>query len=711
MGSQHKKYALTPMIISFLFFIPSTFAFPEQSTANILILNSYHQGEDWTDNEIAGIFTELKARYPTLVPFVEALDTKRYPSPDHLDLIKDYLARKYHDRTIDLIIALDNPALDLITQNPTDLFPDVPVVFAGVNGFNPEMIAGRKKITGVIERQDVAGTLRMALTMHPDVTRVLAVHDYTSSGLAVRQETETAFARFSGQLDIRYSENIPFDALGEELKRMPENGLVLILTYVTDKTGRIFTREESTRLICSLSPVPVYAMHETRLGHGIMGGFLLEGNEHGRQAARLALRILQGEDPDKIAVEDSHSRLILDHDGLRRFKIPEKTWPGDALVVNRPVSFWNRYRKVLLPSIALFLVLSGLLSILLVTVIRLHKAKTTLHKSEEKYRVLFDSFPLGITVSDKDGKIIEANARASIILNVPREDHVQRQIDGEQWHIIRPDGTPMPSDEYASVRALKEKHLVENIEMGIVKADSGITWLNVTAAPLHLEELGVVISYGDITDRKRAEEERKIQLAEKEILLREVHHRVKNNIANIESLLTIQSDSTDNPETKASLEKAISRVQCTRVLYEKLLLSKDYQDISIKNYLESLIASIVMVFDSRKNILIDQQLADFMVTSRKAISVGIIVNELLTNIFKYAFKDGADGKVSVSIDKAEDRVTLLICDNGVGIDERILSNKSPGFGLTLVRMLVEQMDGTYSIVNENGTKSVVQFSL
>jgi two-component sensor histidine kinase len=118
-----------------------------------------------------------------------------------------------------------------------------------------------------------------------------------------------------------------------------------------------------------------------------------------------------------------------------------------------------------------------------------------------------------------------------------------------------------------------------------------------------------------------------------------------------------------------------------------------------------------MVFDFRKSILIDQQLVDFTITSRKAISVGIIINELLTNIFKYAFKDRDGGKVSVSMEKTEDRVTLIIYDNGIGIDERILADKSPGFGLTLVRMLVEQMDGTYSIVNENGTKSVVQFNI
>jgi PAS domain S-box-containing protein len=501
------KCSLTLMILYLSILISSGYALAEENQPNILVLNSYHQGENWTDDEISGIFSELLTQYPLLIPLVEALDTKRYPSPAHLDFLKDYLLRKYHERRIDLIIALDNPALNLITQNPTDLFPDVPVVFAGINGFRPEMIADRKKITGVIERQDVVGTLKMALAMHPKVSRILAVHDYTASGLALRKETETALAQFAGKLKISYSADVPFETLSEELKEMPHNGLVLILTYVTDKAGRIFSREESTRLITSVSPAPVYAMHETRLGFGIIGGLLLEGKEHGRQAARLAFRVLQGEDPGRIAVEESHSRSILDYEGLRRFQIPEDRWPKDALVINRPISFWSLHKNVLIPSSAAIIVLLGLSSMLLGAVIRLRHAKKTIHKSEEKYRVLFNSFPLGITVSDQDGKIVETNAISTTILGVTREEHETRKVDGGEWRIIRPDGTPMPVGEYAATRALQEKRMVENIEMGIVKPDAGITWIIVTAAPLNLENFGVVVTYLDVTARREAEEE------------------------------------------------------------------------------------------------------------------------------------------------------------------------------------------------------------
>ena len=200
-------------------------------------------------------------------------------------------------------------------------------------------------------------------------------------------------------------------------------------------------------------------------------------------------------------------------------------------------------------------------------------------------------------------------------------------------------------------------------------------------------------------------------LTEKEILLKEVHHRVKNNIANIEILLFLQADSSDNSEVKTALQDAISRVQSIRILYDKLLLSKDYYDISIKSYTGNLIDSFLSVFDIGKNISIEKQIREFNIISKQAIAVGIIINELLTNAFKYAFKGRDNGKIFISINKNENLVTLIIHDNGIGIDERIDADKSPGFGLTIVKMLVEQLNVTYSIANENGTKSVIEFEM
>lgn len=123
-----------------------------------------------------------------------------------------------------------------------------------------------------------------------------------------------------------------------------------------------------------------------------------------------------------------------------------------------------------------------------------------------KYKVLFDSIPIGITISDNSGKIIESNSIAEKLLGLSKEEVLNRSIDGEEWKVVDKDGNEFPKEEYASLKALKENRVIENVEMGIVKGTNEITWINVTAAPIPIANYGVVVAYNDITDRKKAEE-------------------------------------------------------------------------------------------------------------------------------------------------------------------------------------------------------------
>jgi PAS domain S-box-containing protein len=134
------------------------------------------------------------------------------------------------------------------------------------------------------------------------------------------------------------------------------------------------------------------------------------------------------------------------------------------------------------------------------------QAEEALRVSLEKYRVLFDAFPLGITISDEQGNVVEANQTSTRLLGLSTQEHARRAIDSAEWQIIRLDGTPMPAGEYASVRALRDNRPIENVEMGIDKGAGDVTWLSVTAAPIPLEGYGVAIVYGDISERVRFRE-------------------------------------------------------------------------------------------------------------------------------------------------------------------------------------------------------------
>jgi PAS domain S-box-containing protein len=133
------------------------------------------------------------------------------------------------------------------------------------------------------------------------------------------------------------------------------------------------------------------------------------------------------------------------------------------------------------------------------------KAEDDLRKNLAKYKVLINTFPIAITISDPEGNIIETNEKALELLELSRDEHLKRKLKGEEWTIIKTDGTIFPQDEYASVKALKENRLVENVEMGIVKSKDEITWLNVTAAPIPIDDFGVLIAYSDNTRRRQME--------------------------------------------------------------------------------------------------------------------------------------------------------------------------------------------------------------
>ena len=121
-----------------------------------------------------------------------------------------------------------------------------------------------------------------------------------------------------------------------------------------------------------------------------------------------------------------------------------------------------------------------------------------LKMSLSKYQLLFETIPNGVTVCDENGKIIEANKEAERLLGISKEEQSERWIDSNDWKIIRTDGSPMPSEEFASVRAIKNNRLVSNVEMGIVKENNAVTWINVSASPIPLKGNGVVITYNEI---------------------------------------------------------------------------------------------------------------------------------------------------------------------------------------------------------------------
>ncbi|MCJ7587875.1 MAG: PAS domain S-box protein [Candidatus Aminicenantes bacterium] len=223
--------------------------------------------------------------------------------------------------------------------------------------------------------------------------------------------------------------------------------------------------------------------------------------------------------------------------------------------------------------------------------------------------------------------------------------------------------------------------------------------------------IGLLAIGQDITGRKRAEDKIKALLREKELLLKEVHHRVKNNMSSMMSLLSMQSNALKNPEAVAALLEARNRMRSMGVLYDKLYRSENLREMSIKDYLPPLVDEIVGVFPNRGMVKIEKRIDDIVLGVKVLSPLGIIVNELITNAMKHAFTGRKDGLINVSASAKDNRVTLIIEDNGNGIPESVDIENSSGFGLQLVGLLTAQFDGTIRIERRKGTRIVLEFDM
>lgn len=196
-----------------------------------------------------------------------------------------------------------------------------------------------------------------------------------------------------------------------------------------------------------------------------------------------------------------------------------------------------------------------------------------------------------------------------------------------------------------------------------------------------------------------------------ELLLKEVHHRVKNNLSSILSLINLQKNLYKNSNDMSILQNIISQIKSFQVLYDKLYRSKDFRSTSLRDYLESLVGEIGSIFEKMSSVKFIMKINDIVLNANILSPIGIIINELITNSMKYAFADKHDPAISLTAFKDEDTITLIYEDNGVGIPESVTIDNPKGFGLQLVSLLVNQLDGKIRLERDSGTRFVIEFNI
>ncbi len=537
----------------------------------VLVLHSYQNDYEWTRLINQGINEELEdARDLSCRIKSEFLDAKRAWDEGRAEAFAEYLQRRYAGFPPDLVVVSDNDAFEFMLRRGEEVFGPVPWVFTGVNDYSETYIARlRDRVTGVVERIDYAATLRLILELFPDTREVKVLSDQTTTGPKTLHELLLAAEALGFPLPITSFPDVPFREVLRASVALPPTTAVLLLAYSRDGAGEVWSSRDVSSRVSAAASGPVFAIWDFFLGYGVVGGALTSGLAQGREAGRMALRILRGESPGTIPVRDvSSPPVVLDWRQIRRFRIPRSRLPAEARLEFRPPALHER-----------------------------------------------DPAAFWITVG-----------------------------------------------------------------LGAVAA--------VLAGSLAV----IALAYGKV---RQSEDRLAASLREKETLLREVHHRVKNNFQVTASLLSLQAGTVEDEQARTALRDSENRIRSMALVHAEVYEERNLADIDLADYARSLADSLTSSYaESAGASRFHVSGEPLSLGMDRAVPLGLALNELITNSLKYAARgrEGCAMELEIRPD-GEAGWVLKYSDDGPGLPAEVSLENPKTLGLQLVALLAQQAGG------------------
>ena len=432
----------------------------------------------------------------------EAMDLSRFGSDDYLAWFRDYLAAKYRDKQIDVVIGVMGPAFDFLVRNSADVFPGASLVFCGIDRRELNGRTLPPYVTGVILKREFAPTLELVLKLHPDAQRVILAAGASEFDARLVQQAKEEFARYEARVELVYLTDLAFPALLRELSQLPPHSIVLYSTLFRDGAGEAFVPHEAAEQISASANAPVYGFLDQYLGRGIVGGHLYSLSAHGEQAARLALQLLAGVPAAELPpIEHAAGRTAFDARQLERWNISESSLPADATVEFREPSLWGQYKRHVVAATTIVCLQFLLIGGLVLQIARRRRSEARLRESEMRFRTAADSAPVMIWLTSAE-----------------QADEFFNQC----WLRFAGASSEKSISEWTSrLHAADAPRILEIVHTAFVarepfesecrlrRADGEYRWIHCTGAPRYAADgvfLGFIYSAIDIEERRQAED-------------------------------------------------------------------------------------------------------------------------------------------------------------------------------------------------------------
>ncbi len=485
-------------------------AAPDQAQAgekkNIFYLNSYHNGYLWSDHILKGIQDLFKERDDYLIDLqVEYMDSKKYSGEPMIAMLLEHYRQKFSHTRFDAIIVSDDNAYNFMLRYQSQLFPGVPLVFCGVNDFRRGQIADRPNITGVVENPNFIETIQVALSLHPDKTKMLIIGDKSLTGRAIQNQLRAVAPAFAGRLEFEFQEDMGLDELLAWLPTLPDDRFLFMVPIYLDAHQQFYSADEVLSLIHRTVNIPIYSAWAFLLGHGIVGGKLHDGVMEGRLAAQMALRILGGEPPTTIPVKEIFDDpYMFDYNVLEQFKIKESQLPSGSILINEPYNFYTINKQIFWIIITSFAVLLFVVLLLVTNHLQKRTVEKELQQSQRMLRLVLDTIPLLVYWKDRELRYMGVNRAFLDFFGFATEEEV----------LSKPDAVILERPDYAR-RAAQADQMVMNTNRPLLRVEwefeniRGLSRvLEIAKVPLHDREgqvVGILSTAEDVTQRASLE--------------------------------------------------------------------------------------------------------------------------------------------------------------------------------------------------------------
>ena len=670
---------------------------------HVLLLYSYER--EYTHTTFAQMFRpELTQSSAEPIDYIEvALQTagESVRAPD--DSIVTRLGSTFGGNRLDLVVALGGPAAAFAQKHRERLFPTTPMLFAAVDRRFIEKGTMADNDTAVAVAHDPPQMIENILKLLPDTKTVVVVIGASQMEQFWVNEVKRAFEQFEGRLTFVWTNDWSFAELLQRCAALPAHSAIFYGVLAVDAKGVPQIEERTLRELHAVANAPIFGLHSSQLGRGIVGGPLLSIEDLSRNAANVALRVLRGESPRSIVTPTQVAGVpAFDWRELERWGIGEdRLDPGSTVQFREPTP-WQRYRRPIIAAGALASVLALIVIALAANLVKQRRVEKSLRQSEEHFRLLSNAAPVMMWTAGPD--------KVRIDVNRGRLDYTGQAAEprsGNDWtDAIHPDDLARCLETYTQAFARRETF---QAEYRLRRNDGEYRWILDTGAPRFASAAfeGYVGSAVDVTDLKLATlalsslSRGLMQAYEKERawIAQELHEDLCQRMMALTMRLRSLSElpGSEAGEMRTRVAELCGRftdltgeiLSISDGIYARLELL-GLKTVAMR-FCEHLSAEHDVVIDFRDDGVPNDLSNDV------ALALFRVMQEALTN----AMTHSAARRVSVSLDGNDDEIRLDVSDDGVGFDPDA-AMKGPGLGLIGMRERLMAVGGDCAISSRRG---------